>query len=85
MTSKEEIVYLPHEEAVKLVAAIQEEEDIERPDHRVLTVYNHDDKELCWFDFAEVQQTVSPVDKADEKEVVSNYIMHHLPDWVIDI
>ena len=49
--SEEKNVFLPYGEAVKIVAAIQEEEDIQRPDHRILTVYNHDDKELCWFDF----------------------------------
>ena len=85
MTNEEDIVFLPYEEAVKLVAAIQEEEDIQRPDHRILTVYNHDDKELCWFNFADVMKAVSPADKSEEKEVVSEYILHHIPDWVLDI
>jgi hypothetical protein len=80
-----EIRFLPYEDAVKLVAAIQEEEDIERPDHRVLTVYNHDDREICWFDFDEVMQAVSPVDKAEEKEAVSEYILRHLPAWALEI
>ena len=83
--SEEEIRFLPYEEAAKIVAAIQEEEDIERPNHRILTVYSHDDKELCWFDFDEVMDAVLPVDKGEEKEAVSNYILHHLPDWVLDI
>ena len=85
MSQKEQIRFLPYEDAVKIVAAIQEEEDIERPDHRILTVYNHDDKEICWFDFDEVMEAVSPVDKAEEKEVVSEYILRHLPDWALDI
>ena len=76
--------FLPYEEAVKIVAAIQEEEDIHRPNHRILTVYGHDDRELCWFDFAEIIQAVSPVDKETEKEMVSEYILRHLPDWVLD-
>ncbi len=85
MSGTEEMRFLPYEEAVKIVAAIQEEEDVKRPDHRILTVYNHDDKELCWFDFEEVMAAVSPVDKSVEKEAVSNYILNHLPDWVLDI
>jgi hypothetical protein len=84
MSDEEEIRYLPYEEAVKIVAAIQEEEDIDNPDHRILTVYDHKDVEICWFDFDEVMAAVAPVSKADEKEAVSNYILRHLPDWILD-
>ena len=83
--SDEEIRFLPFDEAVRIVAAIQEEEDIQRPNHRILTVYNKDDKEICWFDFDELMQEIGPVDKSEEKEVVSDYIMHHIPDWAADI
>jgi len=85
MSQNEEVRFLPYEQAVKLVAAIQEEEDVARPDHRVLTVYNHDDREICWFDFDEVMEAVSPVEKSREKEMVSEYILRHLPDWALDI
>ena len=85
MSQDDEIRFLPYKQAAKLVAAIQEEEDIERPNHRILTVYNQDDKEICWFDFDEVVEEVSPFEKSQEKEVVSEYILRHLPDWTIDI
>lgn len=86
MSSQEkEVRFLPYEEAAKIVAAIQEEEDIDRPDHRVLTVYDHDDKEICWFDFDDVMNEIPSVDKSEEKEAVSNYIVRHIPDWVLDI
>lgn len=85
MSQENEIKFLPYEEAVKIVAAIQEEEDIDRPNYRILTVYNQDDKEICWFDFEEVMQAVSEVDKSQQKEAVSEYILRHLPDWVLDI
>jgi hypothetical protein len=84
MNQEKDIRFLPYEEAVKVVAAIQEEEDIDRPNHRILTVYNHDDQEICWFDFEEVMQAVSPADRAEVKEAVSEYILRHLPDWVLD-
>lgn len=83
--SSEEVRFLSLEEAAGIVAAIQEEEDIKRPDHRILTVYNKDDKEICWFDFDEVMDEIGPVDKSEEKEVVSNFIMHHIPDWALEL
>ncbi|MCL2458831.1 MAG: hypothetical protein FWF31_08320 [Desulfobulbus sp.] len=80
--SEDEIRFLPYEEAVRLVAAIQEEEDIEDPDHRILTVYSREDKELCWYDFDEVMRDAG-IQQNDPaaKEKVTEYIMHHLPDW----
>ncbi len=84
--SSEEVRYLPYEEAVRLVAAIQEEEDVELADHRVFTVYSHGDKELCWFDFEEVMRDAGVKGHGpDAKEKVTDYIMHHLPDWVLDL
>ena len=85
MSQENEVRFLPYDEAVKIVAAIQEEEDIERPDHRILTVYNHSDKEICWYDFDEVMQEISPVEKSQLKEAVSEYILNHLPEWVLEI
>ncbi len=85
MSQKQEIQFLSYREAAKIVAAIQEEEDVQQPNHRILAVYNHDDQQICWFDFDEVMQAVSPVDKSEEKEAVSEYIMHHLPEWALDI
>ena len=85
MSDKEEIRFLPYEEAIKIVAAIQEEEDIHQPNHRILTVYNHEDKEICWFDFDEVMATVQPKSKAEEKDAVADYILHHIPDWALEI
>lgn len=84
--SDEEIRFLPYAEAVRLVAAIQEEEDIDEPDHRILTVYSKAEKELCWYDFEEVMRDAG-VKSGDPqaKEKVTEYIMHHLPDWVLEI
>ena len=83
--SDEQIRFLPYDEAVRLVAAIQEEEDLDDPNRRVLTVYSKQDKELCWFDFEEVMRDAG-VEKNDQaaKEKVTEYIMRHLPDWVLE-
>lgn len=82
----EEVRFLPYDEAARLVGAIQEEEDIHRPDHRVLTVYNQGNKEICWFDYDEVMQDVG-ITKSDEdsKEKLTEYILHRIPDWALDL
>ena len=82
--SEETIKYLSIEEASRLVGAIQEEEDIERLDKRILTVYSKDDVELCWFDFEEVMAAVGNVEAGERKAAVHNYILHHIPDWAKD-
>jgi len=83
--SEEQIRFLPYEEAMRVVAAIQEEEDLDNPDHRILTVYNHKDTEICWFDFEEVMRDAGiKSNDPDAKEKVTEYVMHHIPDWVLE-
>ncbi len=81
----EEVKFLPLKEAAKFVAAIQEEEDIRNPDKRILTVYNHDNREVCWFDFDELEEKVKDVPKDQKKEMVQDYILKHIPNWALDI
>jgi hypothetical protein len=81
---REEIRFLPFEEATKLVGAIQEEEDIEDPDHRIFMVYSKDDRELCWFDFDEVVREVQPLPGDQGREQVTEYILRRIPDWVLE-
>ena len=79
---QEEMQFLSLAEAVGLVGAIQEEEDISRVNKRILTVYSKDDVELCWFDFDDVCAEIGPVSKEDEKEATQNYILARIPTWV---
>ncbi len=79
--SGNDIVFLAYEEALKIVAAIQEEEDIKQKDKRILTVYNFEDKEVCWFGYDEVMEAVKAEGKSTGKENVQNYILRHIPDW----
>jgi hypothetical protein len=83
--SNDEVCFLPFEEALKVVGAIQEEEDVEDTNRRIFTVYSKEDKELCWFDFAEVIKDVEPVKGDKGREQVTEYIMHRIPDWVLDM
>ena len=83
--SEEKIEFLSYEEALKIVAAIQEEEDIHQNNKRILTVYNHNDKEICWFDFEETMAAVGEVPAGERKESVQNYILNRIPTWALDI
>ena len=83
--TEEKVKFLSLAEATQVVGAIQEEEDIEQKDRRILTVYNHDDKELCWFDYDEVMAEVENVSKSERKEAVQNYILSHIPEWAKEI
>lgn len=84
--SEEQVRFLAYEEAVRLVAAIQEEEDLDDPDHRILTVYSKQEKEICWFDFEEVMRDAGIKNNdPDAKEKVTEYVMHHIPDWALEI
>ncbi len=80
----EEMKFLSVAEAIGIVGAIQEEEDIRNDNRRILTVYSTEDEELCWFDFDEVMEAVGDVAKADKQEAVQNYILNHIPDWVLE-
>lgn len=83
--STEDIKFIPYEEAVNLVGAIQEEEDIEQDNRRILTVYSKDDKELCWFDFAEVMRDVGEVEAGERKATVQDYVLRRIPEWVREL
>ena len=83
--SDQEMEFLPYEEAVQIVAAIQEEEDIHHNNRRILTVYNYEDREVCWFDFNEVMEAVGEVEAGQRKETVQNYILSRIPTWARDI
>lgn len=81
----DEIQFLSYQEAAKLVGAIQEEEDVDNPDKRILMVYSVDDKELCWFDFDEVMTDIGKVEAGQKKEAVQNYILNRIPAWVHEL
>lgn len=83
--SDQQIEFLSYDEAAKLVAAIQEEEDIHRQDKRILTVYNQVNKEICWFDYEETKAAVGEVPAGERKEAVQNYILNHIPKWALEL
>ena len=83
--SEDTMEFLSYDEALKIVAAIQEEEDIHNENRRVLTVYNYEDREICWFDFDEVMEAVGEVPAGERKQSVQDYILKRIPAWALDI
>ena len=83
--NENEIKFLSFDDALKIVAAIQEEEDINNSDRRIFTVYNYEDKEICWFDFEEVMEAVKASGNTTGKSSVQDYILRHIPDWAKDV
>jgi len=83
----DEIKFLPYETAVKLVGAIQEEEHIREADRRIFTIYDKYGRELCWFDAEETIAAAASGRKGTKEELqplVEAYILHRIPDWVLD-
>ncbi|MFW8600351.1 hypothetical protein ACOHYD_02590 [Desulfobacterota bacterium M19] len=85
----EEINFIPYEEARELVANVVEEEHVKETNRRILTVYDHKNREMCWFDAEEVVAEVGGAPKKrpyeQEKEEIKlaavDYVLHRIPDW----
>lgn len=80
--------FLSFEDALKIVGAIQEEEHIRETNRQIFTVYDKHDRELCWFDAEETLAVVAPgmtdPKKKDIQPKVEEYILNHIPAWVLD-
>lgn len=81
--------FIPYEEALKLVGAVMEEEHIREPGRRILTVYDTNERELCWFDADEIMKELAAKEgglpkKADEaKAKAVDLILHQIPSWAV--
>ena len=88
----EEVTFLPYEEAKKIVGNVIEEEHVYEDNRRILTVYDVNGRELCWYDAEEVLAEVGggrkkrPTDQEREevKMAAVEYVLHRIPDWVLD-
>lgn len=82
--TEEQIKFIPYELAMKVVGNVIEEEHLHDADRRILTVYDKNGKELCWYDAAEVMSEVSGPDAESRKLAAVDHIMHHIPEWAVD-
>jgi hypothetical protein len=87
----EEVTFIPYEEAKRLVGNVIEEEHIHEANRRILTVYDHQERELCWFDADEVLAEIggkagkrATDQESDEVKMAAvEYVLHRIPDWVL--
>lgn len=83
----EEIKFIPYEVALKIVGNVIEEEHIHEPDRRILTVYDKQGNELCWYDAEEILAEAkpdNPKDKDSIKRAAVEVIMHQIPVWIME-
>ncbi|OIP50300.1 MAG: hypothetical protein COZ12_02690 [Deltaproteobacteria bacterium CG_4_10_14_3_um_filter_60_8] len=76
----EETRVIPYEAAQKIVGSVMEEEHLHEANRRILTVYDVNGRELCWFDHDEVMAEVDP----KTKEAAVEHIMRHIPEWAAE-
>lgn len=85
----EEVTFLTYAQAKKLVGNVIEEEHIREPNRRILTVYDVNGKEICWFDAAEVMAKIgcdlnkkmTDQQKEECKIAAVEYVLNRIPDW----
>jgi len=83
----EETRFIPYEVALQIVGNVIEEEHIHEPDRRILTVYDKQGKELCWYDAEEILAEAkpdNPKDKDSIKQAAVEVIMHQIPVWAME-
>ena len=83
----EEIKFIPYEVALKLIGNVIEEEHIHELDRRILTVYDKQGNELCWYDAEEILAEAKPDNPKDQdsiKRAAVEVIMHQIPVWVME-
>lgn len=80
--------FLSFASALEIVGDIREEEHPHEINRRIFNVYNKNDQAICWFDAEETIALVAPgeIDPKKEKiqSKVEEYILNHIPNWVMD-
>ncbi|PLX51056.1 MAG: hypothetical protein C0613_01685 [Desulfobulbaceae bacterium] len=83
----DEVEFVPYEVAMQVVGNIVEEEHLHELNRRVLTVYDKEGQELCWYDAEEIIQEAvidNPKDKDAVKTACVEVIMHQIPKWALE-
>ncbi len=81
----EENEFLPYEVAREIVGNVIEEEHLHEQNRRILTVYDKQGKELCWYDAEDVLNEVRSTGKRgdDLKIAAVEHILHQIPVWAV--
>ncbi|MEN8143112.1 MAG: hypothetical protein ABFQ82_05895 [Thermodesulfobacteriota bacterium] len=82
----EEVKFVPYEVAKKIVSEIVDEEHLHEANRRIMTVYDIDGQELCWFDTEEIiaELGITKPNTDEAKEAAVEYAFHHIPVWSVE-
>lgn len=83
----EESDFVPYEVAMQIVGNIVEEEHLHELNRRILTVYDKEGSELCWYDAEEIMSEAvieNPKDKDGVKLACVEVIMRQIPKWALE-
>ena len=82
----EESDFIPYEVAMQIIGNVVEEEHLRELNTRILTVYDQEGEELCWYNAEEVLSEATPEKPKDPESVKSacvEVIMHQIPKWAL--
>ncbi|MBU0728834.1 MAG: hypothetical protein KKE17_02815 [Proteobacteria bacterium] len=80
----EETGFIPYEMAMRIVGNVIEEEHIHETGRRILTVYDKQGNELCWYDAEEIMADVQGKTADERKTNAVEMILHQIPEWAVD-
>lgn len=78
--------FIPYEVAMQIVGNVVEEEHLHELNTRVLTVYDKEGVELCWYNAEEILAEATPEKPKDPdsvKHACVEVVMHQIPKWAL--
>ncbi len=79
--------FIPYEVAMQIVGNVVEEEHLHEQNRRILTVYDKNGNELCWYDAETVlaeAQPENPKDQDSVKMAAVEVVMRQIPKWAVE-
>ena len=79
--------FIPYEVAMQIVGNVVEEEHLHELNTRILTVYDKEGVELCWYDAAEIRSEANndrPKDAESVKMACVEVVMRQIPKWALE-
>ncbi|MBC8318393.1 MAG: hypothetical protein H8E41_10850 [Desulfobulbaceae bacterium] len=84
----DEVKCIPYQKALKIVGNVIEEEHLHEKNRRILTVYDKQGNEICWYDaeeiLAEVRQEGKMRESEDVKQAAVEVILRQIPEWAAE-
>ena len=83
----EESGFVPYEVAMQVVGNVVEEEHPRELNRRILTVYDKEGVEMCWYDADEIRAEAKPEKPKDQDSVKTacvEVIMRQIPIWSVE-